>query len=125
MCDKPPLDFSSILPLLLGSESNLGTLRVEHNVLALEENVTEDGQTDARVGLETTVGVAGVNSGKANVISGNGSGVVTNLEGQIGGSGAAGENVTTLGRVVLGTINLLVVGVDNAVVEEEQSGTGV
>ena len=51
--------------------------------------------------------------------------VVANADGEIWESSRAGEDIATLGAVVLRTTDLLIVGVDNAVIHEKKGGTGV
>lgn len=110
--------------LSLGGETELVLLGIEDNVLGLEEDVTEDVDTNVTSGLETTEALATL-LGVVEVLAGNSGGVRANGDLEVRESGRAVKDPATLGLGVLGTADLLVVGGDGAVVQEEQGGTGV
>lgn len=98
---------------------------IEDNVLALKEDVTEDGEANARVRLYTTV--AGVGSGgrEVDVVTRDSGSVVTDGDGEVWDISIAVEDVATLAVVVLGAVDLVIVGVDNIVIKEDKGSTGV
>lgn len=98
---------------------------VEDNESGLESDVTEDGEADVRVGLDTSEAVGVVDGGVVDVLTGDGDLSITDTEDEVGGSGRAGEDVSTLRAVDLSTGDLLVVGSHDGVGEESKSGTGV
>jgi hypothetical protein len=112
---------------LLSSETKLRgrVLHGEDNKLALEENVTEDGDAGARAGLDTSVALRAGDLGVVDVAAGDGELLATNDSRETGESGRAREDVTTLAVRVLGTRDLCVVGVDNVVGKEHKGGAGV
>lgn len=95
--------------------------------MALEENVTEDGETaaGARVGLDTAVTLGGGDLGVVDVAAGDGELLASDDCGEAGKSGRAREDVTTLAVGVLGSGDLGVVSVDDGVGEKHESGSGV
>lgn len=112
--------------LRLGSEAKLEVVTIENNVLALEENITENAETNARVGLDTTVASTAAASGSiVDVVTRNDSRVATNLDSEVRKTSTAVKDVSTFGAGVLGTVNLAIVVGDDAVVEEDEGGTGV
>lgn len=122
---KYPRFFS--LDLSLSSEAQLRTLRVEYHVLALQEHITQDGQSQTAVALDTAEagGAAGRNGSVVDVLSRNDGLVVADDDSEVRRGGRAGENVATGFIALLGAINLLIVGGDDLVVEEDEGGTGV
>jgi len=112
---------------LLSSETKLRgrVLHGEDNKLALEEDVTEDGDAGAGAGLDTTVALGGSDLSVVDVAAGDSELLATNDGGEAGESGRAGEDVTTLAVGVLGSGDLGVVGVDDVVGEEHEGGAGV
>ena len=113
--------------LCLGSEAKARALGVEDDILALEEDITEDGESNARVALDTTV-AGGAASGDGSVVdqlTGNNRVVAIDVDSEVRQGGGARESVATDGVVVLGTRDLLVVGSNNGVIEQKQSGSGV
>lgn len=117
---------SKLFNLGLGGEAKTGAGRVEHNVLALQEDVTEDGETNARVGLNATQ-TGGADTGRTVVDqgAGNNSSVPVDHNAEVGQRGRAGEDVSTSRLAVLSTADLRVVLADNGAGEEQQGGTGV
>lgn len=101
------------------------TASIEDNVLALKEDIAEDGEANARVGLDTTVAGVGSGGGEVDVVTRDSGSVVTNGDGEVRDIGIAVEDVTTLAVVVLGAVDAVVVGVDNIVIKENKSSTGV
>lgn len=93
--------------------------------MSLEENVTEDGDTRTGAGLDTTVALTTANAGVVDVAAGSDELLATDDGGKAGKRGGARENVTTLLVGVLGAGDLGVVGVDNVVGEEHESGASV
>jgi hypothetical protein len=100
---------------------------VENDVLALQEDITVDGETNTSIALDTTVA-----SGRTvtdwcvvDVLARHDSLVAINHEAEAWKSCAARENVTTVGRAVLGTRDLAVVGSDNRVGGEQERSSGV
>jgi len=75
--------------------------------------------------LDTTVALSGGDLSVVDVAAGNDELLATNDGGEAGESGRAGEDVTTLSVVVLGTRDLGVIGVDNGVGEKHEGGAGV
>ena len=113
--------------LCLGSEAKTRSLGVENDVLALEEDITEDGEANARVALDTTVAAGATSRDRCevDVLAGNNGVIAIDGHGEVRQSGAAREDVTTSRAAVLGARNLLVVGGDNRAIEQEESGTGI
>lgn len=97
------------------------------NVLALEEDVAEDVEADALVGLDAAEAGAGAggDGGVVDELSGNGLGDAADGDGEVGKSGRAGEYVTTLSAVDLGAADLRVVGAGNGRVDVDQSCASV
>jgi hypothetical protein len=121
------ISHSIISSLFLGSEAETRTLRVENNVLALKEDITEDGESNARVALDTTV-AGGATGGNRSIVDqrARDHGIIaTNGDSEVGQSSGAREDVATNRVAVLGARDLLVIGRDNRVVEQEKSGTSI
>lgn len=117
----------SLRDLCLGGEAKTRSLRVENDVLALEEDITEDGEAKTRVALDTTEagGAASADGGVVDVLSGNNGVIVTNGDSEVRQISRAREDVATLDLAVLGSSNLFVVGGDNRVREQEKGGAGI
>jgi hypothetical protein len=113
--------------LCLSGKAEAGALGVENDILALEEDITEDGEANARVALDTTVagGAASGNLGVVDQLTGDNGIVAIDGHGEVGQGGGTGEDVATVGVAVLGARDLLVVGGDNAGGEQEEGGAGV
>ena len=109
----------------LGGESKTRALGVENNVLALQEDVTEDGHANTLVGLETTEAGTVTGRGVVDQASGNGGGVAADNNSEVGQLRVAGEGVSTGFLVILGTRDTLVVSRDNLLVDEQERGAGV
>jgi hypothetical protein len=112
---------------LLGKAEAGGAIALEDDVLALEEDVTEDGDTDVGVALETTEAGAGAGRerGVVDVLAGDGEFGAADDDAEGGESSRAGERVTTLSCVVLGTADLGVVGADDGLGEVHEGGAGI
>jgi hypothetical protein len=113
--------------LFLGGKAEARSLGVEDDVLALQEDITEDGEANARVALDTTV-AGGATSGDLGVVdqlTGDNGVVAVDGHSEVGQGGGTGEDVASVGVTVLGAGDLLVVGGDNAVREQEKGGAGV
>lgn len=113
--------------LSLSGESQLRALRVEDHVLALQENITQDGQSQTAVALDTAKagGAASRDGSVVDVLARNNGLVVANHDSEVRGVGRARENVATGFLALLSARNLLVVGGDDFVIEEDEGGTGV
>ncbi|KAB8437335.1 hypothetical protein FH972_025015 [Carpinus fangiana] len=113
--------------LLLGSEANAGTLAVKDNVLALEEDIAEDVEADAGAALDAAEAgaSAGVDGSVVDVAAGRGALGAVDGDGEAGEGLGAREGVATLLVIVGRAADLLVVGVDNGVLDEDESGAGV
>ena len=123
--DQIPHFFS--VDLSLSSEAELRTLRVEDHVLALQEHITQDGQSQTAVALDTAVagGAAGRNGSVVDVLARNDGLVVADHDSEVRKVSRARENVATSFIALLGAGNLLVVGGNDLIVEEDEGGTGV
>jgi hypothetical protein len=113
--------------LCLSGKAEAGPLGVENDILALEEDITEDGEANARVALDTTVagGASSGNLGVVDQLTGDNGIVAIDGHREVGQCGGTGEDVATVGVAVLGAGDLLVVGGDNAGGEQEEGGAGV
>lgn len=100
---------------------------VEDDELALEEDVTEDVDADAGVGLNAAEAgrAARVGWGVVDVRARDRGCVAADGEGNGRKGGAARVSVAALGLVVLGAVDTAVVGGDDSVVEEEKASSGV
>lgn len=95
------------------------------NILALEEDVTEDAEADALVGLDTTEAGAVTDRRVVDVLARNGLLDAADGDGEIGRGGSAGEDVTTLSSAVLRAADLGIVGTNDGRVGVDESGTRV
>ena len=111
--------------LSTSGESEPGDGRVEDDILALEEDVTKDGEADTSVGLDTTEAGGACCRGEVDVGSGNGVLGAGDDDANRRESGRAREGVSTLAVVVLGTGDLGVVGGDSGLGQVEEGGAGV
>lgn len=113
--------------LSLSGETQLRTIGVEDNVLALQEDVTEDGEADVRVGLNSTVaGRATVrNRSVVDVIARDNGTVATDSDGKGWEAGAAIEDIATIAVAVLSTVDLVVVGLNDIAGKQEEGSAGV
>lgn len=96
-----------------------------NDVLALEEDVTEDAEANTVVGLNTTKASAITNGRVVDVLAGNGLLDATNSDGEVRKGSSAREDVATLSSIILRTADLGVVGTDNGSVGVDESGAGV
>jgi len=113
--------------LSLRSETKAGAIGVEDGILALEEDVAEDGEAYARVALDTaeTGGATWVEGGVVDQVAGDDGVVAANGDGEVGQLGGAGDGVAASGLILLGTRDLLVVGRDNFIGKHHQGGAGI
>lgn len=113
--------------LSLRSETKTGAIGVEDGILALEEDVAEDREAQARVTLDTAEagGAARGERGVVDQVAGDDGVVAADGNSEVRQGGGAGNGVATCGRVLLGTGDLLVVGGDDVVVKHHQGGAGV
>lgn len=112
----------------LGRKAQLGVgVSIEDDELALEEDVPEDVDADAGVGLDAAEAgrAARVGGGVVDVRARDGGVIAADGEGDGREGGATRVGVAALGLVVLGAGDAAVVGSDDGVVEEEQGGAGV
>ena len=115
----------TIYHLRLLSKANLRTSAVENDVLALEEDITKDGETDSGVALDTTeAGTITVGS-EVDVSARNGVDGATNLNTKVRESRGAREGIAAGALAVLSTLDLSVVGRDDVVVDVEERSAGV
>ena len=98
---------------------------VENSKDGLEEDVTEDGETDAGVGLDTTEALGRADVCEVDVGAWDGEGVSTDGDVEVGELSAASEDVSALCAVVGGTGDLGVVGGDDGRRQVQESGSGV
>lgn len=118
-----PASFLSLL-----SETQPGTVAAHlvDDVLALEEDVTKDAEAiKTRGRLDTTKARAVAVGGKVDVLSGDGLLDAVDEDGEVGERAAAGEGNTSGLGVVLGTVDLRVVGVDDGVIDVDEGCAGV
>lgn len=112
----------------LGRKPKLRSPRrvVEDHELRLEEDIAEDGLSDAIVALETTEAASTLRCGcVVQVATGDDGRVAFDLESEVGKAGAAGEDVATVRLAVGGSGDLTVVGGDEVIGEEEEGSSGV
>lgn len=91
--------------------------------MTLEEYITVNGLATT-VGLDTAEAL-GFSSCKVDVFTRDDGLVRTDTKGEIRESGRAGESVSTLGSVIGGSLDLLVVGGDNGIRYEDEGGSGI
>ena len=112
----------------LSGEAKLRSSRcvIEDDELRLEEDITEDGLSDAVIALETTEAAPTLGSGRVvHVASGHHGSVAFDLEREVGEGGGAAEDVSTVRLAVGRSGDLSVVGGDEVVGEEEKGSSGV
>ena len=100
---------------------------VVDNVLALEEDVTENVEADALIGLDASEAGSGArgDGGVVDELSRHGLGDAADGDGEVGQSGRAGEYITALCVVDLGAGDLGVVGLCDGRVDVNQGCAGV
>lgn len=98
---------------------------VEDGVDGLEEDVAEDGELQAVVGLDAAEALGAAGGGEVDVAAGDDKGLAVDSDVEVGESGGAGEDVAALVAVVGGARDARVVGVDDVVGEEHEGGAGV
>lgn len=113
--------------LRLRRETQLRTVSVEHDVLALQENIAEDGDADAIVVLDATEADRAVvgDRGVVDEVTGDDGVVAVDSDGEGRELSVAGEDVSSELGAVLGPRYLAVVGLHDAPGQEEQGGAGV
>lgn len=121
------IDSGSCLDAGLLSESEPWAIATHlvNNVLALEEDITEDAETNTVIGLDTAKAGTVTNGRVVDVLARDSLLDATNSDGEVGKRSSAREDVTTLSSVVLGAADLGVVGTDNSSVGVDESGAGV
>lgn len=95
--------------------------------MALKEDISENRESHALVALDTAEASRGAlaDGGVVDQASGDDGLVAVDDGGEGGEVGGAREGVAALLLVVLGALDLLVVGADDVVGEEEEGGAGV
>lgn len=113
--------------LLRESEAGGAGRNIVDNVLALEEDVTEDVEANAIVGLNSTEACAGARGERSVVdeLARHGLGDAADGDGEVGQSSGAREHVATLCVVDLGTGDLGVVRLCDRGVDVDQGCAGV
>lgn len=95
--------------------------------MALQEDVSEDGELHAQVVLDTTkagVGAVG-HGGVVDVLAWNHSFVAVDVDGEVGEVGVTGEGPAADQKVIDGTGNLEVILDDDEGVNHDEGGTGI
>lgn len=115
------------LGLSLRRKSKTRSLSVENDILALQEDVSEDGELHAQVVLDTTkAGVRAVgHGGVVDVLAWNDSLVAVDVDGEVGEVRVTGEGPAAYQDVVNGTGHLEVVLNDDEGVDHDEGGTGI
>ena len=113
--------------LCLGCETQLRSVAVKDNELALQENVTKNAESNTRVALNTTEAclTASIDRREVDERARHGSTITANVESDIWKSATARESISTLGRIISRAWNSAIVGGHNWVVNEKQGGTSV
>lgn len=94
---------------------------IKDHKLRLEENVAEDGLSDAGIALEPAEAAPALRGGRVvEVAARDDGGVAFDLEREVGQGGGAAEDVAAVGLTVGGAGHLRVVGGDEVIGEEEQ-----
>lgn len=124
-CSAPFFDRLSLKSL--GGPAKLVVATVEYNKGGLESDVTEDGEANAAVGLDTAeAGAAAIRNGcEVDEVTGDSDVVAADGEREVGHSVAAGEGVATLRAVVLSIRDAAVIRVDDVVGKEQKGSAGV
>jgi len=116
------------LQVRLIREANARCRRLlENNILALEENVAEDAESNARVGLNTSEArrAAVLHGCVVDVLSGDALLDAAEDESEVRESSRAREDVAAIGVAILGARDLCVVGADDRGGEVEEAGACV
>ena len=114
--------------LLLSETKTRGALRlIEDSVDALEEDVTEDGEANTSVSLDTAEAgrAGGVGGSVVDVRARDDEELATDVDVEGREGGGAGEDVATVSAAALGAGDLGVVGTDSGGGEVEEAGAGV
>ena len=112
---------------LLVGPAKLLVLAIEDDERGLEGNVTKDGEADAAVVLDTAVAAAvrTVNGCVVDVAARNGDGVLADAEAEVRKVGVTRKDVATVDSVVAGSLDSVVVSVDDVLGEQHEGGAGV
>jgi hypothetical protein len=84
----------------LGGKAQLGSRSIKDHILGLEEDISKDRETNVTVILDTAKADIGVGGGDLTIIkvrSGDGGGVRSDLEDEVGKSSRAREDLSTHG----------------------------
>lgn len=111
--------------LLREAQSRRALGLVENSKDALEEDVAEDVEANAGVGLDAAEALRARDRRKVHVAARDRENLATDRDVEVGECGAAAEDVTTLCAVVGGAGNLLVVGGHDGRGQVEERGAGV
>jgi hypothetical protein len=120
-----PTSYLNNTSLLGKPKPRAATARLEDDVLALKEDVTENAEADALVGLDATEASAVTDRSVVDELTRDGLLDAADGDGEVRQSSGAGEDVTTLGRRVGRSGNLSVIGADNGRVGVDESSTSV
>ena len=117
----PPLSSLSSIPDLWPSSRI-----IEDDELALEPDIAEDVEADPGIRLHAAEALpVGRGRGVVDVAARDGARIGADGEAEVGQGGGAGEDVAAVGLAVGGALDLLVVGGDDRVVDEEEGGACV
>ena len=124
---KPRSFLNRNTSLLRETEARAAGRNVVDNVLALEEDVTEDVEANALIGLDATeAGAAAARDGcVVNKLARHGLGDAADGDGKVGQGGTAGEHVAALCVIDFGAANLGVVCLCDCGVDVDQGCAGV
>lgn len=105
----------------------MGVIGIKDSQNSLQEDITIDAQADARVALKTAEALAAATADRTQIHQATrNSGLTTaNTKDHIWEIGRAVEDIATLLLIVLSTVNLAIVVLDNAVIHEKESSTSV
>lgn len=111
----------------LSSETKARAVGVEDNILALQEDITKDREAQTRVALDTTEALGGAlrDGGVVDQITRNDSIIAGDGNREVRQGSRAIEGVATSRGVRSSTADLLVVGGDDLIIEQQEGGTGV
>lgn len=121
------ISIHSLQVRLVGKTNAWRRALLVHDVLALEEDVAEDAEANAVVGLDAAVAgaAAGLDGRVVDVLSRDPLRLAADGQGEVGQSSGARENVSTVGVAVLRARDLGVVGLDDGSGQVEEGGSGV
>jgi hypothetical protein len=113
------------LSLRREAEARAALRLVEDGVDGLEEDVAEDGESQALVGLDASEALGAASGGEVDVAARDDEGLAVDGDVEVGQLGRAREDVAALVAVVRGAGDGRVVVVDDVVGEEHEGGAGV